>query len=87
MASLTNPHKKKSGGVRSGDLAGHVMYGDPPPVHLEGNCLSKNDFSYGGLLRTRSTVRDLAILQERIYATVNNVTPQMLHNTWVEVEN
>ncbi|KAJ4439097.1 hypothetical protein ANN_15054 [Periplaneta americana] len=25
-------------------------------------------------------------LQERIYAAVNNVTPQMLHNTWVEVE-
>ena len=25
-------------------------------------------------------------LQERIYPDVNNFTPQMLHNTWVEVE-
>ena len=31
-------------------------------------------------------VCDLADFQERIYAAVNNVTPQMLHNTWVEVE-
>ena len=31
-------------------------------------------------------VRDLADLLERIYAAVNNVTPQMLHNTWVEVD-
>ena len=29
---------------------------------------------------------DFADLQERIYAAVNNVTPQMLHNKWVEVE-
>ena len=29
---------------------------------------------------------DLADLQEQIYAAVNNVTPQMLHNTWVESE-
>ena len=28
----------------------------------------------------------MADLQERIYADINNVTPQMLHNTWVEVE-
>ena len=28
----------------------------------------------------------MADLQERIYATVNNATPQVLHNTWVEVE-
>ena len=33
----------------------------------------------------RTPVPDLAELQERIYA-VNNVMPQMLHNTWVEVE-
>ena len=26
----------------SGDLAGHVMYGDPFPIHLEGNCSSKD---------------------------------------------
>ena len=32
-------------------------------------------------------VRDLVDLKERIYAVVINVTPQMLHNTWVEVEN
>ena len=31
-------------------------------------------------------VRDLSDLQERIYTAVSNVTPQMLHNTWVEVE-
>ena len=31
-------------------------------------------------------VRNLADLQEIIYAAVNNVTPPMLHNTWVEVE-
>ena len=28
----------------------------------------------------------MADLQERIYAAVNNVTPLMLDNTWVEVE-
>ena len=32
----------------------------------------------------RTPVRNLADLQERIYAAVNNVTPQMLHNTWVK---
>ena len=31
-------------------------------------------------------VRDLANLQEKMYAAVNNVTPQMLHKAWVEVE-
>ena len=31
-------------------------------------------------------LHDLADLQGRIYATVNNVTPQILQNTWVEVE-
>ena len=42
-----------------------------------------------GLLRNqiyRAPVRDLTDLEERIYATVNSVTPQMLHSTWVEVE-
>ena len=34
----------------------------------------------------RTPVCDLADLQERIYAAVNNVTPLMLHNTWVEFE-
>ena len=34
----------------------------------------------------RTPVRDLADLEERIYATVNSVTPQMLHSTWVAVE-
>ena len=34
----------------------------------------------------RTPVRDLADLQERIYAALNNVTPQMLHNTWIELE-
>ena len=34
----------------------------------------------------RTPVRDLADLQEIIYADVNNVTLQMLHNTWVEFE-
>ncbi|KAJ4440831.1 hypothetical protein ANN_10677 [Periplaneta americana] len=34
----------------------------------------------------RRPVRDLADLQERLYAAVNNVTPQMLHNTWLEIE-
>ena len=34
----------------------------------------------------RTLTRDLADLQERIYAVVNNVTPQMLHNSWVEVD-
>ena len=36
------PNRKKLGGVRSGDLAGHVMCGDHLPIHLEGNCSSKN---------------------------------------------
>ena len=31
-------------------------------------------------------IRNLADLQERIYAAVNNVKPQMFHNIWVEVE-
>ena len=39
--SLKNHHRKKSGDVRSGDLAGHVMYGDPLLIHLAGNCSSK----------------------------------------------
>ena len=34
----------------------------------------------------RTPVRDLTDLEERIYAGFNHVTPQMLHNTWVEVE-
>ncbi|PSN51192.1 hypothetical protein C0J52_06066 [Blattella germanica] len=34
----------------------------------------------------KTPVCDLAELQERIHAAVNNVTLQMLHNTWVEVE-
>ena len=34
----------------------------------------------------RTPVRDFADLQERIYVAVNNVTSQMLLNTWVEVE-
>ena len=34
----------------------------------------------------RTPVRDLADLQEGIYAAGNNVTPQTLHNTWIEVE-
>ena len=34
----------------------------------------------------RTPVSDFADLQEKIYAAVNNVTPQMIHNIWVEVE-
>ena len=34
----------------------------------------------------RTPLRDLADLQERIHAAVNNVTPQMRQNTWVEIE-
>ena len=34
----------------------------------------------------RTPVHYLADLQERIYAAVNNVTSQMRHNTWIEVE-
>ena len=34
----------------------------------------------------RTPVRDLADLQESIYAAVHNVTEHMLHNTWVEDE-
>ena len=36
-----SPHKKKSCGAMSGDLAGHVMYGDPLPIHLAEDCSSK----------------------------------------------
>ena len=84
----------------SGDLAGHVIYGDPLPIHLSGNCFSNNVrkmlakcvgdhliFFLRGFVKEQvymTPVRDLADLQEIIYATVNNVTPQMLHNTWVE---
>ena len=44
-------------------------------------------FFLWGFVKTvyRTTICDLADLQERIYA-VNNVIPQMLHNTWVVVE-
>ena len=38
------------------------------------------------MARSIRHLRDLADLEEIIYATVNSVTPQMLHNTWVEVE-
>ena len=36
------PQKKILGGIRSGDLAGHVMYGDPLPIHVAGNCSFKH---------------------------------------------
>ena len=78
------------------------MYGDPLPIYLAGNCSSKNVeimlvicdgahliFFLWGFLKDqlyRTLPRDLKDLQERIYADVNNVTPQMLHNTWVQVE-
>ena len=40
---VLNKHpQEKSSDVRSGNLAGHVMYGDPLPVHFAGNCSSKN---------------------------------------------
>ncbi|KAJ4435559.1 hypothetical protein ANN_18175 [Periplaneta americana] len=51
--------------------------------------LTPPDFFLWGFVKDqvyRTPVLDLADLQERIYAAVNNVTPQMLHNTWVEVE-
>ena len=34
----------------------------------------------------RIPIRGLVGLQEIIYSAVKNVTRQMLHNTWVEVE-
>ena len=34
----------------------------------------------------RIIVRDFSELQERIYVAVNDATPQMLHNIWLEVE-
>ena len=39
---LTDPHRKQSG-VRSGDLTGHVVYGDSLRIHLAGNCSSNNE--------------------------------------------
>ena len=39
---LNKPPKKKLGGVMSSDLAGHVIYCDPLPIRLAGNCSSKN---------------------------------------------
>ena len=48
------------------------------------------DFFLWGFVKDQvygTPVRDLADLQERIYAAVNNVTPQMFHNTHVEVKN
>ena len=44
--SLTNPYRKKLGGVRSGDLAGHVMYGDPLLIHLAGNICNIFSFTF-----------------------------------------
>ena len=34
----------------------------------------------------RTPLRDMADLRVRICAAINNVTPQMLHNTWIEVD-
>ena len=74
--SLTNTHRKKNQVVRSGVVAGHVIYGHPLPILLAGNCLSKNvltmlaacdearlTFSSGGLLRTKSTGHQFVIWQ------------------------
>ena len=50
--------------------------------------MSSADFFLRGFVKDqvyRTPVCDLADLEERIDAAVNNVTPQMLHNTWVEV--
>ena len=47
--------------------------------------LSTPDFSLWGFVKEqvyRTSVRDLSNLQD---AAVTNVTPQMHHNTWVEV--
>ena len=41
-SSLTNPHRKISSGVRSGDVTVHMIYGDLLPNHLPRNCSSKN---------------------------------------------
>ena len=49
--------------------------------------LTPSDFSCGRFVNDqvyRTPVRDLADLQERIYAAVDSVTPQMLHNTWID---
>ena len=110
------------------------MYSDSHPIHLAGNCWSKNmrtmltkcgvalscwyivpsgslrhniqlqhiqvrvcsdsllstpDIFLWGFVKDqvyRALVYDLADLEERIYAAVNNVTRQKLHNTWDEVE-
>ena len=34
-----------------------------------------------------SPVRELTQLHQTIYAAVNSVIPQILHKTWVELEN
>ena len=50
---------------------------------------SPPDFFLWGLVKDQvymASVRDLSDLQVRIYAAVNIVTPQILQNTWVEVE-
>ena len=78
------------------------MYSDPLPIFLVGNCLSKNVrtklakcggvhliFFLWGFVKDqvyRTPVRDFADLQGKIYAAVKNITPQMLHNTWIKVE-
>ena len=51
--------------------------------------LTPSDFFPVGFFKDQvywTPVRDLADLKEIIYAAVNNVTPQMIHNSWVEVE-
>ena len=50
--------------------------------------LTPPDFFLWGFVKDQvytTPVHDLADLQERIHAAVNNVTPQMLHNTCFEV--
>ena len=49
--------------------------------------LTPPDFFLWGFVKDqvyRTAVCDLEDLQETIYVAINNVTPQMLHNTWVE---
>ena len=60
-----------------------------PSQRVRSPDLTPPDFFLWGFVKDqvyRTPVRDLADLQERIYVAVNNVTPQMLYNTWVEVE-
>ena len=88
--SLTNPHKKKSRGVRSGERGGHAI-GAALPIHQPGKrVLRYSHTSPWGFVKDRVFVTALpenfVELRTRITAAVAKVTPEMLRSVWQETD-